>query len=363
MIIEQEVKRSSVQASTKVFRPTIQAWKGVPMIRVHSFRATIREVLQYIDSLDFVKIGIVGNQSTGKTTLAEAICHLIHKLAPVPFGVKLFNKNNLLNFRETLKTLTATNWILVFDDVSFLGANATKKQIEIIKQAVTEIRHLPGGKDVKIIVIMNYHYTLGLDKYLRQADFFYFTTVGSSEIDNMEKLAGGKNMEKVKQFQRLFTNAVSKKRFSFKLKTGITFSYGYRMPFIPLLFFNNNTLRFVVSPTRYWIDKFCTICDQAHTETLVNTLNVDEINKEGKAKFGIGTYLAALRLNLFIHGINVYSSKISRCSKWINLQFQNQSVKLTDLAAAEGLTITKTKLHKHVNEITSTELKPTEVAK
>jgi len=363
MIIEQEVRHSSVQTSTRVFRPTIQAWKGVPMIRVHSFRATVREVLQYIDSLDFVKIGIIGNQSTGKTTLAEAIAHTIHSLAPIPFGVKLFNKHNLLNFKETLKTLTATNWILVFDDVSFLGANATKKQIEIIKQAVTEIRHLPGGKDVKIIVIMNYHYTLGLDKYLRQADFFYFTTVGSSEIDNMEKLAGGKNMERVKQFQRLFTNAVSKKRFSFKLRSGVSFTYGYRAPFIPLLFFNNNTLRFVVSPTRYWIDKFCNICDQAHSDTLINTLNVDEMIKEGEAKFGVGTFLAALRINLFIHGINVYTSKITRCSRWINLQFQTGSVKLTDMAAAKHLVITRTKLEKNIKDILLVEPKIEPVAK
>ena len=52
----------------------------------------------------------------------------------------------------------------------------------MVKSAVTTIRHLDGGRDVKVIVMMNYHYSMGLDKYLRSADFKYITTVDSSVI-------------------------------------------------------------------------------------------------------------------------------------------------------------------------------------
>ena len=61
-----------------------------------------------------------------------------------------------MHFEETLAKLQPTNHIMVFDDISFISAHAGKKDIEKIQKAFTEIRHLPGGQDVKIISIFNF---------------------------------------------------------------------------------------------------------------------------------------------------------------------------------------------------------------
>mgnify|MGYP001181800755 CR=1 FL=1 len=113
--------------------PTVTQWKSEPMIRIHSIRATVKEILNQSESLDLIKINIVGNQSTGKTTLARTLGHLIHSMSEVPFAVKIFSKDELLDFQNTISKLSPTNYVLVFDDVSFLQALTSKKQIEIIK--------------------------------------------------------------------------------------------------------------------------------------------------------------------------------------------------------------------------------------
>ena len=96
---------------------------------------------------------------SGKSTLSQAIAHAIHTTAKIPYAIKVLYKPDLLDFKGTLAKLEPVNQILIFDDVSFIGAEANRKQIESVKSAISTIRHLDGGKDVKIIVLMNYHYS------------------------------------------------------------------------------------------------------------------------------------------------------------------------------------------------------------
>lgn len=356
MIRTQEISRN-IKLSNDKHAPTFQEWKGVNTIRIHSIRATIKELLQVSDSLDAISIGIIGNPGSGKTTLMYTLAHLFHKMAmdiyKIPFAVKIFDKHNLINFEETLKNLTPTNYVLGFDDVSFLGANATKKQIEIVKQATTEIRHLPGGQDVKIIKIMNYHYTLGVDKYLRQADARYFTSIGSSELENMERIVGSKYLERLKEFQKIFNSAVTRKKFFYQIKSKKGyFAYDYRKPFIPLLFFNNNTLRHIVSPKREWIDPICSICSKALSdEHMESEISIDEFIKQGFAKFGVGTFKAAIKIKLFTNGINVYANKVVQCQRWLDKAFEKKIINIEAVATNLGFNMTRTRLNQKLGEL------------
>lgn len=325
-------------------RPTIIPWKDAKMIRTHSIRASVREIVNVSDSLDLVKIGIVGNQSTGKSETAKTIAHLIHKMSAVPFTVRIFEKEDLLNFEDTLRKLVPANYILVFDDVSFLGATASKKQVEMVKQAITVIRHLPGGQDVKIIIIMNYHYTLGLDKYLRQSDFKYFTSIGSSEMENMERIVGNKYIELCRSFQKMYTRMlgmVGTKRFIFMLGKQ-PFSYDYRGPFIPLLFYNNDTLRVVVSPLRTWIDPICPICDindQSESE-----VDVAQFCAEAEKKFGQWGWKTAIKHELLVNGMYVYGAKIVQARRYLQRALEKRDIKLQHIAAHYQFEVTRTRL-------------------
>src|SRR3989304_8076857 len=293
-------------------KKTIVEWKTVPMIRVQSIIASVREIVYASESSDLIKIGIVGNPDTGKSTLAACIAHLIHKMSKVPFSVRVFKKDDLLDFEKTIKALSPANYILVFDDVSFLGASTTKKQIEMVKQSLTEIRHMEGREgrtDVKIVTILNYHYTLGLDKYLRQADFNYFTSVGGSETENMETIVGSRFMPVVYKFRTMFANRLATKKFSFMLNPKLgakgIFTYSYREPFIPVLFWNNIRLRNVVSPTRQWIDPVCSICSYAGSQKFESEIPIAQFIDEAGQKLGESHFKRAVKIRLLTNGINV----------------------------------------------------------
>jgi hypothetical protein len=337
-------------------RPTIIQWKDQKIVRNHSMIATCREILNMNQNLDVVNINVIGPPNSGKTEQVKVIAHIIHKLAKIPYSFKLFDKKALLNFEQTLKGLTPTNWILGFDDLSFLGANATKKQIEIIKQATTEIRHLPGGMDVKIIVIKVSHYTLALDKYLRQNNFSYFTSVGSSEYDNMERIVGSKNMSKILYFKKLIVRATSQGKYGYELrKDKPPLTHSYKNPFIPMLFWNEDTLRIVDSPNRTWLDEYCDICAIAEDNPEGNEIiDVDGFIKEKSESYGNSIWKLAVKNKLLKKGINVHHPSVVSAERDLDRCLDSGVVTLDQIAARLGLKKTVTYLKKpfEVSEIT-----------
>ena len=332
--------------------PKVIKWNKVNMVRHHSFLSTVRQIIDFSKTLDVVKIGIIGDQHSGKSTLAECIAHCVHKLSKeIPYTVRIFNKHDLLNFEATLKTLQSANYILVFDDVSFLGANAGKQQLEIIKQAVTEIRHLEGGQDVKIITIMNYHYTLGLDKYLRTADFFYYTTVGSSEKDNIEKMVGSKYIPLIEEFKKIRRHGVAKGYFSVRIGPKEPFAYKFRNPFQPELFYNNDTLRLIVSPTRQWVDPVCTTCTEALGQVKTSEISIPDFCRQGEVNFGERNWIAAIKLDLYTSGLTVYGKHVVQALRYIARARAKKVILLEQLAAHYELEVTKTKLTKKLDGV------------
>lgn len=340
-------------------RPTIITWKDQKIIRGHSIGATVQEILQAVaveDSQDVVNINLIGDPSTGKTTLAMALAHLIHKRSQIPFSVRMFTRKDLLNFKETLATLSPANYVLIFDDLSFLGADASSKQIELVKQATTEIRHLPGGQDVKIVIIKNFHYTLGLPKYLRQNDFSYFTSVGSSEIENMEKIVGVRYMAMVRNFQRI-RNKIKiapegHKVFAYRLGQKGNFVYKYRKPFIPLLYWNGDTLRNVVSPTREWVDPVCSTCEQyTAEEKFVSEVDVSKLVEQSGESFTETELKTAVQLKLKENGINTFRPKVVQAYRYLDKILSTKRIKLEDIAIHYNLTPTKTKLRKKLPKV------------
>lgn len=97
------------EGDSKEHRPTLTKWKTEPMVRIHSIRATVKEILQVSKALDVVKVGIVGEPSTGKTTLAKVLAHLIHKMSEIPWAVRVFGEEEFLNMRQTLESLEPAN--------------------------------------------------------------------------------------------------------------------------------------------------------------------------------------------------------------------------------------------------------------
>lgn len=340
-------------------RPVVIKWKGISMIRKHSFIAAIREIISFSDEMDFTKIGIIGDQHSGKSTLARAIAHVIHKYSKIPFTIKILSEKELLDFENTLKTLTPANYIFIFDDVSFLSAKATKKDIDIVKQAMTKIRHMNDGHDVKIISILNYHYSLGLDKYLRQSNFKFFTTIGDSENENMEKQIGSKYTKLIEDFQKKRFLAVVKKLIPFKIGQKEIFSYRYRDPFILVLFYNTNTTRIIIAPEREWIDPICSKCTEANGMLTSSGVPIKQFMEESEAKFGKGSWQAAIKLALFTEGMTTYNNNVVRALKYFNKCRNTKLISLVESAAHYELTITKTRNRKKMDGVMTPKLSET----
>jgi len=346
--ILREVAVQNSKPKTNKFLPTVMKWKKVNMVRQESFLAAIKEVVGWAEEIDVTRVGIVGDMHSGKTTMAESIAHTIHKQSKLPWSIKILYEKDLMDFENTLRTLTVdTNWILRFDDVSFLDAKHNKKAISQVKEAVTKIRHLEGGKDVKIILIYNYHYSKGLDKYLRMADFRFFTTVGSEEEDNFEGMMGTKMMSLVKFFAKNRQQGVTKKYFRSpaRMVNGKKFFYKWRDPFIPVLFWNNSTLRMIISPTRSWLDPICSICANA-TGGVDSEINVAKFCDESEEKFSKGTFTGVIKQFLREQGINCYSKKTVQARRYLDRALEMKQFNLEDLALHYKLKPTVTFLKK-----------------
>jgi energy-coupling factor transporter ATP-binding protein EcfA2 len=347
MIEEEEIEIKPVEEEHKnKLRPTLQTWKGEKIVRVHSIKATVKEILQVSNVLDVVKVGIIGEPATGKTTLAGTIAHLIHKQSPIPWVFRIFGEDEFLKMEETIKELEPANYILYFHDLSFL---AEKKKIEEVKRVITKIRHL--REDVKIILIYDYHYTLGLDKYLRQANFRYFTSLGSSEEDNMLKIVGTRYQSRIKEFQELFVEMTTRYRATIRLAGNKYFRYNYKNPFVVCLFYNNSRLRYVIFPQREWIDPICSDCSKASGQLIESAIPVEQFVQESKEKFGTGVFTAAVKLNLYGQGINAYSNMVVQALRYLAQAREKKLISLEEVALHCGLKVTNARLKKKLDGV------------
>ena len=336
-------RTSGVQ--TKSVKPITIEWKNARMVRTHSIKIASHEILTMSSNIDVVKINIVGDTGSGKTELAYTLAHLLHKESRVPFAVKVLNREDLVDIVKTVSTLQATNYILIFDDISFLAATISANKIKQIEQAFTELRHLPGGVDIKIIAIFNFHYTMAVSKYLRQSNAHFYTTIGSSDKENVLDIVGAGYISKVGNFIRMRSECISKSKFIIKLgNKGKKFIYDYQSPFAPAFFYNGNTARLIVFPLRTWISPQCLTCYQSQKSDIPQVSGIEFFDKAITTKFQPGVVKQAIRIKLYINGVSVYDPNVKRALRFIDKWSEKNSLPLEDLMNFYGLKDNATKL-------------------
>lgn len=348
LIVDPQAKEDA-----KDHRPAIIKWRTENMVRTHSLRATVKEIISTLQVLDVVKVGVIGDQSTGKSSLEDTLAHLIHKMSPIPFSVRSLGEEEFMEIEKYLASLQPANYVLKFRDLSFLKGKYGSKKIEELKAAITKIRHLPGGKDVKIVLLYDYHYTMGLDKYLRQANFRYFTSVGSSEKDNMIDIVGKRYENMINDFSNTYVEMTTTEahKATFRIGKNRFFSYHYKSPFVPVLFWNNANLRVVVFPLRTWIDPICSICSTGDNRLLQSEVDLQKFRADRNEHFTEPVYKSALKTILFAHGITTYSGPITQAIRDINRSLEAKIITLEELATAYDLKPTNTKLRKPMAKI------------
>lgn len=283
----------------------VSKWQGVDIANRHSLLSCIAEVAQMQRALEVTTVGVLGREGTGKTTLARTVAHLLHlELANMKpeadteaarrssdqinkgYIVRIFSgETDLKSFRDIVEGLPPINRILIFDDASFL----TKIDIKQVKHDLTKIRHLETG-DVKTVLIYNYHYSKGLDKYLRDTDFHFLTYVHGEDSLNIRDRFGYTPAQKTRitkyltVWDRFSKSGVSE--FTIRsmdssmeivrpdgstgghVDNSVKVTYRWSDPFRLTMFFNQYKNRMAVYPEPGWLHGFdtCAVCGMSSEE-------------------------------------------------------------------------------------------------
>lgn len=316
-------------------------WQGVDIAAKHSLIKCVREVAEMQRSLEVTTIGILGREGTGKTTLAKVVGHILHdqllKLRDDAQGdvdrrsmvqirkgyiVRIFSgETDLTRFKEILEDLPPVNRIIIFDDATFL----LQSNIKQIKHDVTKIRHLESG-DVKTVIIYNYHYSKGLDKYLRDTDFNFLTYVHGEDASNVRDKFGYTSHQAgtITRYLTTWAKFSKSRRLEVKLRddkltvrqskvmkpdgqvrfldgrgpAGVT--YRWSDPFRLCMFFDQSRNRIAVFPSEQWLEGYskCTVCRNVAEVRKEELIPVEECVEFGKKNYF--DYERALR-HSFIH--------------------------------------------------------------
>ena len=259
-------------------------WLNTIIAKKHSFLKTIDEIIAHQLENEVSTVGLQGREGTGKSTLARIIAHEIHtrmakkttaKDIPAEtreklrrgYSVHFLGDQELIHFQETLDAMPNSNRIIIFDDVSFLTGKASKKEMDHLKNAFTTIRHTAGGEDVKTVIIFCFHYSRGLDIYLRDTVVKYFTSIRPEESKIIQSMIGGSDMAKIKLFQKKYSEFSLGKPIKFMLgkkysKNRRMVIYEYGKPFRLCAYYNNSGVSLCVYPkAEALVPKDCKICN------------------------------------------------------------------------------------------------------
>lgn len=318
---------------TKNTKPVTTVWNGERIIRQHSLRRCVGMIVDEATTSDFVSMSLIGPSGRGKTTLAETIGHLFHELMAkhhkINYVVHYWGKEELADFQAARDSIK-TNAFVLFDDISFMQKILTSREMAKIQQGITEVRHRPDGKDLRIVLAYNFHYSKALDKFLRGTDYTWFVSMSSSEIANYEGIIGKRNMARAHAFEERRRIGMRTKKWEYKYaKHKPPFVYKFRDPFAPALFWDGDRLAEVVYPRRQWLAPNCTVCNHAG-DKVESAIDVKAKLDELAMVHGRGHVQGVLKLWLQNHGVNTYGkttvtvfNKIERMTKHAKVSYED----------------------------------------
>lgn len=341
--MEVEMMESQERIIKQRQKPTIITWKDARMIRNQSVRAVADEIMNMSSNQDLISINVIGKQSTGKTELCRTLAHLVHQMADEHYSISEIGKEEFINLEDTVAKLKPTNHILIFDDIAFLKAGASTKQIDQMQYVLSIIRHLPSAQDVKIIIFKSFQYSKSIPPFLRQNDLTFVSSVDANEYESMLVMLGKNNARKILRLQKMQVQVKLGKKDNAWFHYPLTargdkyFKYHAKHPFLPYLYYNGISCRIIVSPLRTWIDPICSICDSPDDEILAkktfDDFIVDFEKKHGSKQIAI----QAVKDVLSKKGINTHTPNVSTAIKYVNLFLSKNLIKESDLMEHYGL--------------------------
>lgn len=180
--------------------------KEYPLLQKHSISALCKDILSLNEKAEYVSVLMSGKSSSGKSTLTQTIIHRISCMNPEgrKYIVKWFTGKDLHKLDEVIDSLQkGLQYILVFDDVSFVLDQAPPKKRKELAEKLTRIRHDVKGK---VITFMNVHYGRSILPIFRDSYFRILTSMSSEDQHNWKESFGWENAFLIQKFQKQFAS-------------------------------------------------------------------------------------------------------------------------------------------------------------
>jgi hypothetical protein len=337
------------ESQKPIGKPSVITWNGIRMIASHSIQAVAKELVNLSANQEMVSLNFCGKQSSGKSEAMKTLSHLVaHKYAKLPYQISWFDRHNIINLEETVKTLKpGVGHIVIFDDIGFLKADVSSVGISKIEKTLSIIRHLPGGEDIKIILMKGFQYTKAIPPFLRQNDMTFVSSVDDNEIESLTTLLGKKYLQKIKLLKKLRYDGASVGEFVYPMGGTKKVSYTWQKPFIPFLISTGSGCRFTMVPLRTWIDPICNGCSPlTKGETQNDPTDVKEFVKSFTERFNDGNVIrSAVKIKLIQQGINCFSPRIVQAVRYIEKMQKEKLVSIDAIAQELDVSPTKTTLY------------------
>ena len=237
----------------------ITTWKGVRLVRDQAFLPIITSIAEFSKTHSFVKIGIVGQSASGKSTLAQAITHALHVYYMKKYGEKFSAEcfyYPWMGDGYNFSILKPNSCIVTVDDFNCIE-EVFKNKMEKFESIIRAIRR--SNPSMRVVFICTYFDTDDLDEYHLQENFRFFIDRDYGGLEQLQRFCG-RELEESTLFTEMHLTAVRKGKWRTKMKNGMVFYYKYRKPFVPCLFWNGQELKNVVTPRRQFMDEECNIC-------------------------------------------------------------------------------------------------------
>ena len=178
--------------------------KDYPLFQKHNITEICKDILTLNETAIYLPILLNGKSSSGKSTLAQTICHRISCMQDKKYIIKWFHGKDLLRFDEIANELKkGLQYILIFDDVSYILDQAAPKVRKKIAEVLTQIRHIVKGKVISFFCI---HFNTSILPIFRDSYIRILTSASSEDSERWKKSFGREHMFKLLKFQKQFSS-------------------------------------------------------------------------------------------------------------------------------------------------------------
>ena len=253
-------------------------WKGtnrkpIPLLGRHSTRHLADEIENALSATQAQVVLLIGKSGTGKSTLVTTLAHYIHtKPGGKKYQVKWYSQDDIKNFVHIVEDLQkGLNYILIFDDASYVLDELPPNEVKKIAKKLTYIRHDIGGD---VLTFVDCHYSKAFQKFFRDTFFTILTSMTDNERTNIQQLFCTHNSFKVNNFIRIFRQMLFKGFFSFTSEKSAKNRYTYKRddPFRPALVSSIGSCHHVLYPR-----ESCGICVDPYQSRKLQQLNSEKI--------------------------------------------------------------------------------------